>query len=89
MADRLKGVIAPPKGHGAAHGLQIVAAATAGAGIDEHVRMPSPQFVPVGQVATHVLVLGDALTVFGIGRVPESQRVHVEVLAIEVDALLG
>ena len=51
--------------------------------------MPPPQLVPVGQVAADVLVLRDALAVFGVGRAPEAQRVDVEVLAIEVDALLG
>jgi len=36
-----------------------------------------------------VLVLGDALPVRRVGRSPEGQRVDVEILPIEVDALLG
>jgi hypothetical protein len=82
-------VIAPPEGHGAAHRLDVVAAAAAGAGVDEHVGVPPPQFVPVRKVAGDVLILGDALAVGRVVGAPVAQGVRVEVLAIEVDALLG
>ena len=50
--------------------------------------MMPEQFVPIGEVAGDVLDLGDALAVRGVVGAPEAERVHVEVLAVEVDALL-
>ncbi len=54
VADGFVGVVAPPQRHGAAHRLKVVAPPAAGARVDEHVRMPAAQFVPVGEVARDV-----------------------------------
>ena len=54
LADRLEDIIAAPERHGAAERLQVVPPAAAGAGVDEHVRMPPAQLVPVGEIALDV-----------------------------------
>ena len=51
--------------------------------------MAATQFIPIGQVAGDMVVLCDALAVLGVVLLPEAQRVDVEVLAVQVDALLG
>ena len=75
--------------HGAAHGLQVVAPAARGATVDDQLRVPLPQGVPIGQIALDVQVLGHALAVGRVVAPPEVERVHVEILAVEVDALLA
>ena len=49
--------------------------------------MPAEDLVPEGQVALHVPHLGEALAVGGIGGSPASERLHIEILAIDVDTL--
>ncbi len=71
-----------------AHRLQVVAAPTGGAAINQHPRVAAAQLVPEAQVALHVLVLGHALAVGGVMPAPVRQRVEVMVLAVQVNALL-
>ena len=56
---------------------------------DDQVRVPLTQGVPIGEVVLHVQVLGQALAVGRVVLPPERQRVHVEVLAVEADALFA
>jgi len=65
LPDGLEDVIAPQERHGAAEGLQVVAAAAAGTGIDQHARMSAAQLVPVGKVSLDVVVLGRPLAIRG------------------------
>ncbi len=89
VAHRLHDVIAAQERHRAAHGFQVVAAPARGARVDQHPGMAAAQLVPVRQVAADVVVLGDPLAVLGVVLPPQVQRVDVEVLAVEVDALRG
>ena len=57
--------------------------------VDEHVRMPPPQFVPVGQIILHMSAFGDALAVRCVVFPSESQRVHIEILAVKIDPLFA
>ena len=71
VADGFKGIVAAPERHGAAHGFQVVAAAARGARINQHIRMPPMQFVPVGEVAGDVLDFSNALAVRRVILPPE------------------
>jgi len=51
--------------------------------------MPPPQLVPEGQISHHVVNLGDALPVRGVVLAPEPERLDVEVLPVDVDAVVG
>ena len=51
--------------------------------------MAAAQFIPIGQIAADVLVLGDPLTVLCIVGPPGAERVDVEILPVQIDALLG
>ena len=89
MADRLVGVVAPPERHGAAERLQVIPPAAGGTGVNQHLWVAAAKLVPVGQITGDVLDLRDPLAVRRVGRAPKSQRVHVEVLAVDIDAFLG
>ena len=51
--------------------------------------MSPAKFIPIGQVSLDVQVLRYSLTVGRIVLAPEFQRVHVEILPVEIDALLA
>lgn len=51
--------------------------------------MTPAQFIPVGEITRDVFDLGDALPIRCVLAAPMTERVHVEILAIEIDALLG
>ena len=78
--------VAAPQRVAAADGLQVDPAAAAGAVVDRQARMPLPQFVPHPIEPFDVADLGHALAVGRVGRLPERQRVDVEVVAVDVDA---
>jgi len=49
--------------------------------------MPTQQFIPVGQIPRDMLVLCNALAVVRVVAPPVGQRVYIEILSIEIDAL--
>ena len=53
-------VVGRMQGHGPPHGLQVVAPAAGGATVDDQLRVPLAQGVPIGQVALHVQVLASS-----------------------------
>jgi len=88
-AGGFEDVVAAPQRDGAAKRLEIVAAAAAGTGVYAQ-SGPAPQeFVPEGKITRDVPDLGDALTVGGVRVAPMGQRIHVEILPVEIDALAG
>ena len=86
VADR---VVAAQQRHGTAESLQIIAPAAAGAGVNIHRGVAAEQFIPESQIARDVFDLGDALAIRTVVGAPAGQRVEVEVLAIDINALAG
>ena len=89
VADGFVGIIVAPEWNGATEGLRVVTSAAGGTGVDEYIRMAMDEFIPIGQQVGYISNLGDALSVWCVISSPVAQRVHVEVLPIEVDPLLG
>ena len=73
---------------GAPQRFQVIAATTAGAAVDQQVRVPAEQFVPERQVSFHVANLGDPLPIGLVRTAPIAQRLDIEVLPVDVDLLL-
>jgi hypothetical protein len=82
-------IITAQQRHRAAERLEIVAAAARGATVDEQAGMSPAQFIPKSQVSLDVPVLGESLAVGRIIGAPELERVHIEILAVEIDSLLA
>ena len=82
-------VVGRMQGDRPAHRLEVVAPSSRSTTVDDQIGLPLAKRVPVSQVALHVEVLGDALAVGRIVLAPERERIHVEVLAIEIDALFA
>ena len=73
--------------HRAPHGLEVVAPAAAGAGIQQHARESLAQSIPVCEIAAGVTVLCHT---FAFGRIivaPVLKRIDVEVLPVHIDPL--
>jgi hypothetical protein len=86
-ADRLQEIVAAKQRDRAAKSLDVIATPAAGARIDQHVGMTAAQLVPVREVVHDVTDLGDALAVGLVVGSPGIERIHVEVLAVQIDAL--
>ena len=89
-AGVLRGLkVAPQERHGAAERFQIVAPPAGSATVDEQAGMPVPQLVPERQVALDVADLGNSLPVHRIAFSPDPERIEIEILTVQVNALLG
>ncbi len=72
-----------------AHGFQVVPPPARGTGVDEHIREAPAQLAPEAQVAFDIADLGDTLPVRRVVLPPAVQRIDVEILPVEIDALFA
>ena len=82
-------IVGSPKRYGAAKGLKIVPPSPGSAGVNEHIWVAADQLVPICQIPGHMLDFGDALPVFRVISPPVIQGIHIEILPIDINSLLG
>ena len=87
LTGRLEKVVVAQQRNRPPHSFQIVTPSPAGATINPKAGVPPKQLVPVGQVTGHMPVFVDSLPVGGLIGLPETKRVHVKILTVQVDAL--
>ena len=66
---------------------QIVAPAARG-NFDQNVWMPSPQFVPIGEMSLDVEIFCNSLPIWRVVAPPVPERIDVEIFAVQINALL-
>ena len=86
-AQRFITIVALQQGNGSPKYLQIIASATARARVDFQVGESFAKVVPELQQPCDVVVFSNTLPVGTIERSPVGERVEIEILPVEVDAV--
>src|SRR5260370_26474572 len=87
LAGGLKKMIAANQRHGPAQRFKIITAAARRAGIETQTGMALAESVPVCQITLDVEILRHSHTIRRLSSSPESKRIHVSILPVEIDAL--
>ncbi|KXK30556.1 MAG: hypothetical protein UZ16_OP3001003093 [Candidatus Hinthialibacteria bacterium OLB16] len=88
VSNRLHDVITAQKWNCTPQCFKIVATPPAGTGVDQHVRVPFPQLIPVSKIPLHMEVFCNPLAVSAVVITPIAERIHIEILPVQVDPLL-